>query len=310
MHDNGGTAGVNTFNAGLRGRKTTYYDGGHRSPCFVRWPAGKLRAAGDVDVTTQNQDMLPTLIDLCDLKKPKKAALDGVSLADLLRGKADKLADRMLVVQYGQILKKWDSAVLWDKWRLVSGTELYDLAADPGQKADVAAKHPDVAKKMRAHYEQWWEKLEPVIKEYVPLTLGSPKEPSVRLTSSDWQDIYSDNAGHVRNAVGGPRGGWWNVLIDRAGEYEISLRRWPHEIDTALTGSPDSKSKTMPIAAAKVSVAGMEFAAKSPGKDAREIVLTGTLPKGKTTLRAWFQDADGKDLCGAFYATVTWIGEK
>ena len=30
MTDNGGTAGVKTFNAGLRAGKTTYYDGGHR----------------------------------------------------------------------------------------------------------------------------------------------------------------------------------------------------------------------------------------------------------------------------------------
>jgi arylsulfatase len=216
----------------------------------------------------------------------------------------------MLVVQYGQILKKYDSAVLWDKWRLVHGNELYDVAADPGQSKNVIDKRPDLAKKLRAHYEKWWEKLEPAIQEYVPLTLGSPNEPSVRLTSSDWQDIYSDNAGHVRNAVGGPRGGWWNVLIDRDGQYEIALRRWPHEIDTALTGTPDPKGKAMPIAAAKLLVAGREFAAKSPGKDAREVVLTGRLPKGKTTLRAWFQDADGNDLCGAFYATVTWKGEK
>ena len=29
-----------------------------------------------------------------------------------------------------------------------------------------------------------------------------------------------------------------------------------------------------------------------------------TLPAGKTTLKAWFRDAEGKDLCGAFYAYV------
>ena len=44
LHDNGGTAGVNTFNAGMRGRKTTYYEGGHRAACFIRWPGGKLRS--------------------------------------------------------------------------------------------------------------------------------------------------------------------------------------------------------------------------------------------------------------------------
>ena len=40
--------------------------------------------------------------------------------------------------------------------------ELFDLEKDPGQKDDVAAKHPDVVKKMRAHYDGWWTKLEPV----------------------------------------------------------------------------------------------------------------------------------------------------
>jgi len=50
MTDNGGTVGVNVFNAGMRGRKIDLYDGGHRVPCFLRWPAGKLRPAGDVAV--------------------------------------------------------------------------------------------------------------------------------------------------------------------------------------------------------------------------------------------------------------------
>ncbi|MBI3463638.1 MAG: sulfatase-like hydrolase/transferase [Planctomycetes bacterium] len=47
MTDNGGTAGVQLYNAGMRGRKIDLYDGGHRVPFFIRWPAGKLRPAGD-----------------------------------------------------------------------------------------------------------------------------------------------------------------------------------------------------------------------------------------------------------------------
>src|SRR5262249_47976189 len=49
MNDNGGTAGVDTYNAGMRGRKTQYYEGGHRASCFVRWPAGKLGTPRDLD---------------------------------------------------------------------------------------------------------------------------------------------------------------------------------------------------------------------------------------------------------------------
>ena len=67
MTDNGGTAGVNVYNAGMRGRKIDLYDGGHRVPCFVRWPAGNLGSPRDIGELTQCQDILPTLIDLCGL---------------------------------------------------------------------------------------------------------------------------------------------------------------------------------------------------------------------------------------------------
>src|SRR5207249_4613423 len=142
MNDNGGTAGVNVYNAGMRGRKTQYYDGGHRAACFLRWPAGKLRAPGDIDTLTEIQDLLPTLIDFCALQRPKQAVFDGADLAGLLRGTAESLADRMLVVQYGQRPVKWDAAVMWNKWRLVEGKELYDLKTDPGQARNVASQKP------------------------------------------------------------------------------------------------------------------------------------------------------------------------
>jgi len=105
MNDNGGTAGVRTFNAGMREGKTTYYEGGHRAMFFARWPAGGLRPPGDVDALTEVQDVLPTLIELLSLRAPKQAKFDGTSLATLLRGKPDKLSSlqaRVLIVQYGQ----------------------------------------------------------------------------------------------------------------------------------------------------------------------------------------------------------------
>src|SRR5262245_64446571 len=74
MTDNGGTAGVATHNAGLRAGKTTYYDGGHRVPCWIRWPMGDLGPARDIGVPTQNADLFPTLCDLCGVEPPKRAA--------------------------------------------------------------------------------------------------------------------------------------------------------------------------------------------------------------------------------------------
>lgn len=65
----------------------------------------------------------------------------------------------MAVVQYGRLdpahPQQWDAAGMWNRWRLVHGQELYNVEADPGQEHDVAAEHPEVVRKMRAHYQAW-----------------------------------------------------------------------------------------------------------------------------------------------------------
>ncbi len=316
MHDNGGTAGVRVFNAGMRAQKTTYYDGGHRAACFVRWPAGKLRQPGDVDVLTQVQDVLPTLLDLCGLERPKGATFDGTSLAGLLKGTQEKLPDRTLVVQYGeqpggQKLEKWRSAVLWDKWRLVHGDELYDLRADPAQEKNVASKHPDVFKKLRDHYEAWWKEVEPLTEDFVPVVIGSDKENPVTLTSADWARVYCDNMRNLREGIA--RNGPWHVVAEKEGEYEVALRRWPKEADAAMAaGVPAFKAvdgelppgKALPVAKARLKVAGLDET-KAVGPDDKEVAFRVKLPAGqKLAMQSWLYDADGKELCGAYFAYV------
>jgi arylsulfatase A-like enzyme len=319
MTDNGGTAGVATFNAGLRAGKTTYYDGGHRVPCWIRWPKGDLGPARDISTPTQNTDLLPTLCDLCGVAQSKGDAKDapyrGASLVGLLRNWPEGFPDRKFVVQYGQIPKKFEACIVWGKWRLVKGEELYDLVADREQKSDVAAKHPDVVSAMRSYYDSWWKGLEPTLNDFVPISLGAKQQPVVELNSGDWEGIYADNTGFVREAVGGPNGGHWHVLVEEAGEYEFTLRRWPEQTKAALgdkyepsAKSPANKAKLVTkgfptIAVAKLEIAGVKADTKADPK-ATGATLNVKLPAGKTKLKAWFADADGNDLCGAFFVTV------
>ncbi|MDX1944577.1 MAG: arylsulfatase [Pirellulaceae bacterium] len=312
FHDNGGTAGVKLFNAGMRGMKTTYYEGGHRAACFVRWPAGKLGEPRDVDELCQVQDLLPTLIDLCGLKGPGAERFDGLSLAPALRGQVKRSSDRMLVVQYGQKPEKFDSAVLWHKWRLVKGTELYDLRSDPGQLTDVSAANLEVLQKMRAHYENWWTKVEPLLADPVPIVLGADEANPVTLTAADWWNVYCDNMQNLR--AGKETNSVWNVQIAQDGEYEFALRRWPREADAAIAaGVPAFQAvdgmlpagKALPIASIRLKV-GEHLDQTKIVADAKEVKFTVKLKAGeKFPLQSFCLDAAGKELCGAYFCYVT-----
>jgi arylsulfatase len=311
FHDNGGTAGVDFYNAGMRGRKTQYYEGGHRAACFLRWPAGKLHAPGDIGELTEVQDLLPTLLDLCGAAPPKGVSFDGTSLAGLLRGTQEKLPERMLVVQYGQRPERGDAAVMWNRWRLVHDKELYDLRTDPGQKKDVALEHPDVLRKMKDHYAKWWAAVEPRLDDFSPISIGADQENPVTLSAADWANIYCDNMQQLRAGVS--KNGPWHLLVEKDGTYEIALRRWPREADAAIAaGVPAFKAvdgtlpegKALPIAKARLRIGEMDES-RPVGMRDKEIVFNVPLRAGvRTQMQTWFLDAQGQELCGAYFAYV------
>ena len=314
MTDNGGTVGVPVFNAGMRGTKVTLWEGGHRVPCFIRWPGGRLRAPGDVAELTQVQDILPTLAELCALPT-RGAHFDGVSLAKLLQGKTDALPDRMLVINYSRMNApaptKQGAAVLWKRWRLLEGRELYDLATDPQQRQNVIEQHPDVAAKMRAHLDAWWGPIEPTINEFGAVVIGNDAENPSQLSPSDWQDSFLDQGRQVREGL--RRNGAWNVVVDRAGSYEFELRRWPRESGAAIAaGLPAHKhidgefppGVALPIVKARMKIGGFDASCAVPG-DAQQATFQAKLPAGRTQLQTWFYDADGQEICGAYYVYVT-----
>lgn len=312
FHDNGGTAGVSIFNAGMRGRKTQYYEGGHRAACFIRWPNGKLRSAGELDPLAQVQDLLPTLVDLCGLKAPDTARFDGTSLAALLQGKVNELADRILVVQYGQRPAKWEACVLWNKWRLVGESELYDLKSDPGQMTNVADKHPDVLRKLKNHYEQWWAGIEPRLDDFTPIVIGADQENPVTLSAADWANVYCDNMHNLR--AGLKSNSVWHIQVDKDGDYEIELRRWPKPADAAIAaGVPEFKAvdgglpagKALPVTKVRLKVGDLLDESRPVSEEDKGVTFRTALKRGaRLQMQSWLYDADGNELAGAYFAYV------
>ena len=67
----------------MRGKKGSPYDGGHRVPCFLHWPAGGLDQRVTVDRLAAHLDLLPTLVDLCALQLPKPVAASTAPVSNL-----------------------------------------------------------------------------------------------------------------------------------------------------------------------------------------------------------------------------------
>ena len=304
--DNGTAAGFRGgkgFNAGMRGAKGSLYDGGHRVPCFIRWPKGGLTGGRDVDALAAHVDLVPTLIDLCGLEKPTAAVFDGRSLGPLLRGETTEWPDREIFVQFRQSAdppEKWKAAVLTRRWRLIGGRQLYDMGADPGQKQDVADAHPEVVARLREAYEAWWAGVSPGFQQRQRIVLGSDAENPAALSSFDWHTRTAWSQGQVR--AGTPVNGFWAVKIAQAGRYEIGLRRWPAEIDVPITAAA-AGGKAVPAATARLKI-GKHDLTKRVSRDAAVVAFEVELEAGETEVHAWFCDVKGKELCGAYYTYV------
>ena len=311
--DNGSTFGSQYYNAGMRGKKTELWEGGHRVPFFVSWPDGLKNKAADIGGLAQAQDVLPTLIDLCKLQA-ERTKFDGTSLAPALRRGTPLPDDRVLVIDYSRmpfafdypspaspsLVRREGAAVLWKRWRLLEGRELYDLAQDPMQETNVIDRHPEVAAKMRDHLDRWWKGMAPRVNEPQPVVIGPGKASPTLLTACEWLDVFVDQQKQVVEGV--RKNSYWSLSVAEPGTYRFELRRWPRETDLALD-EPDGDRGKLPIAKARIHVAGIEqdTEVRSGSKSAD---FTLQLPAGQTLLHTWFYDQANRPLCGAYYVYV------
>lgn len=291
------------FAAGMRGQKGSQYEGGHRVPCFIRWPAGRLQVDRDMNSLAAHFDLLPTFMALCNMNPPADVHFDGTSLAGELRGDQDgSVVGRTLVVHSQRVdqPEKWRKcSVMTQRWRLVDGKELYDLPADPGQTSDVAAEHLDVVAKLRTFYENWWKDVSSGVMsqgfdKYASILLGAKEANPTSLNCMDWHTELAQIPWSQSNIAGNPdaeANGFWAVEVAQPGKYEFILRSRPAGVPYAM------KSGTARLKIGSVE-ASTEIAAESDGA---KIVVA--LSQGPARLQTWLKE-DGRNERGAFFVDV------
>ncbi len=185
MNDNGGTAGVKVFNAGMHGSKGSPWIGGTRAMSFWRWP-GTLKPA-DCGALTAHVDVYRTWAALAGatLSPEAEKQAEGRSLIPLLEDPQAAWEDRTLFTHVGRwpkgtdhhLAKARNASIRTSQYHLVSeavpparakakkgpgaapGWQLFDVKADPAESKNIVAEKPEVVKQMLSSYDAWWQSL-------------------------------------------------------------------------------------------------------------------------------------------------------
>jgi arylsulfatase len=163
----------------LREGKGTCWEGGVRVPCIMRWP-GKIPAGSESADMLMTIDLFPTIAGLVDAKLPSHK-LDGLDVWPLIAGKSGAKnphdgylyyyeQDQLQAVASGD--GRWklqlphsyrtlagrsggrDGLPNSYETRVIARAELYDLVNDLGETTDVAARNPEVVRRLLAIAER------------------------------------------------------------------------------------------------------------------------------------------------------------
>ncbi len=264
------------------------YDGRHHVFCSVRYPAwqGKSHTS---NALAGMVDLMPTILDAAGIPIPKN--VDGRSLRPLLSGKPSWEDDRKLILQCPRRRdrkKNMNSSVKTQKWRLVNGSQLFNVENDWLMANNVAGENPDVVAELNAAYDEFWDSLgspDEVLSRSIITGLGIEEN---RLDANGW---YLGDQPFDRPHIKAKMNGTWPVEVEQDGLYHFELRWFP-------------KDKPTPIGAVKASLTiGAKSVSKNMNEADESVTLDLQLTKGRYNMDTVFTDKGG-DTWGAYFVHV------
>ena len=213
--------------AGMKGRKSSVYNGGIRVPFFLRFPA-MFSGNQEVNQITAHIDLLPTLSKLCNVEMPRDRKIDGRSFIPSIN--SEKLPERSFFSywtrKYPELFN--NIALQRGQFKLIGKTdynspienfELYDTYNDPFEKNNLVTQKKSIALSLKKEMHQTF--LELVNSE----NLKNP--PRIMLGSDFENPVYLN-----RNDAGGQRAVWnqeqaysfWKVDINKEGLYDLKFK--------------------------------------------------------------------------------------
>jgi arylsulfatase A-like enzyme len=176
--DNGGERFSDTWP--FTGKKTELLEGGLRIPAIVRWP-GVTQAGTTSDAQIMTMDWLPTFLAAAGGAPDRRFAADGVDIRPAVEGRG--LAERTLFWRF----KNHDQKAARRgrmKYLSIGGNEfLFDVVADPLERANLKARQPDTFAALKAAYDSWNKGM-----------LNDPNAPSYGFPAKDVADHFGPDS--------------------------------------------------------------------------------------------------------------------
>lgn len=215
----------------FRGAKSEVHEGGIRSPLWLHWPK-RFQPGTTRDELSAHIDLMPTILDACDVAIPDKLKLDGRSFLPLLESSDASWPERTITIQAhrGDKPTKFHNFMIRDsRWKLLHASgfgregfsgepnfELYDLNNDPGETNNLASQQPAERERLKSAYEAWFTNVSSTRPDnYAPprIQVGTPHESTTVLTRQDW-----------RGGTWASRsGGYWLLHVATPAKYDFHV---------------------------------------------------------------------------------------
>ena len=158
--DNGGLRNILPSTVGgLRGSKTTIWEGGLRVPAVIEWP--QVIKPRITHYPASTMDIFPTIADILDLPETDLLKpVDGISLKPIFKNDI-RNRDKKIPFRY-----KDQGALVDNNFKLVATSiqkkefELYDLENDSGETTDLAAQNPMIFNQMKTDFLKWGKSID------------------------------------------------------------------------------------------------------------------------------------------------------
>ena len=137
----------------LRGGKFSYYEGGVRVPCILRWK-GTIPAGITSDAIIASIDLFPTIMHYAGCRSFRQK-IDGVDISSFLENPSLRLRDEYVYVKGGEVhgIRKGDWVYLPktgnSKFKEGDVPELFNLKRDIGETNNLHLEYPEKVKELQ-----------------------------------------------------------------------------------------------------------------------------------------------------------------